>query len=128
MNAARMLVACCVIALCACTAAPIYTVNDAPIVLTPGKSASPDRVRDAIIRAGTKLGWQMAVAENGVVNGKLYLRGHGAVVDVRYSAKSYSIVYRDSSNLDYSGDRIHKNYNGWIQNLDREIRYELIQL
>jgi hypothetical protein len=68
----------------------------------------------------------MVPGERGVINAKLSLRTHVAVVDVRYSATSYSIVYRDSTNLDYRGDQIHKNYNGWIQNLDRDIRNELL--
>jgi hypothetical protein len=116
----------CLFALAACTSAPIYTVTDAPVVVRAGKQASADDVRDAILRAGRRLGWQMVPGERGVINAKLSLRTHVAVVDVRYSATSYSIVYRDSTNLDHSGDQIHKNYNGWIQNLDRDIRNELL--
>ena len=47
------------------------------------------------------------------------------VVDVKYDTKNYSITYKDSSNLDYTGDSIHKNYNGWIQNLNRGINAQL---
>jgi hypothetical protein len=116
----------CLFALAACTTVPIYTVTDAPVVVMAGKRASADDVRDAILRAGRHLGWQMVPGERGVINAKLSLRTHVAVVDVRYSATSYSIVYRDSTNLDHRGDQIHKNYNGWIQNLDRDIRNELL--
>ena len=70
----------------------------------------------------------MVAGENGVINARLNVRADAAVVDVRYSVKSYSIIYRDSTNLEYRGGQIHKNYNGWIQNLDREIRNELLQL
>ena len=103
-------------------------VNDAPVVVSGAKQVSLDDVRVAISRAGTRLGWQMVAVENGVINARLNLRAHAAVVDVRYSVKSYSIVYKDSTNLDYRGGHIHKNYNGWIQNLDREIRNELLLL
>jgi hypothetical protein len=105
----------CLFALAACTTVPIYTVTDAPVVVRAGKQASADDVRDAILRAGRRLGWQMVPGERGVINAKLSLRTHVAVVDVRYS-----------TNLDHSGDQIHKNYNGWIQNLDRDIRNELL--
>jgi hypothetical protein len=128
MNCTRLLFAACVIVLCGCTSAPIHTVNDSPVVVSGAKPVSLDDVRVAISRAGTRLGWQMVAVENGVINARLNLRAHAAAVDVRYSVKSYSIVYRDSTNLDYRGGQIHKNYNGWIQNLDREIRNELLLL
>jgi hypothetical protein len=48
-----------------------------------------------------------------------------AVVDVNYTPQTYSITYKDSSNLGYDGQSIHKNYNGWVQNLDKAIRAQL---
>jgi hypothetical protein len=48
-------------------------------------------------------------------------------VDVRYTATTYSITYKDSTNLNYRDGQIHKNYNGWIENLDRDIRNELLR-
>jgi hypothetical protein len=55
------------------------------------------------------------------------LRNHTATAEVKYNTKTYSIRYLDSTNLDASGGNIHKNYNGWIENLDREIRAELLK-
>jgi hypothetical protein len=49
-------------------------------------------------------------------------------VDIRYDTSSYDITYRDSHNLDYDGEKIHSNYNGWIQNLDDAIQNELMTL
>jgi hypothetical protein len=51
-----------------------------------------------------------------------------AKVDVKYDTKTYNITYKDSSNLEYDGKNIHKNYNGWIQNLDNGIRAQLSNL
>ena len=48
-----------------------------------------------------------------------------AKVDINYNTKTYSITYKDSSDLDYDGTKIHKNYNGWIQNLDNAIKVQL---
>jgi hypothetical protein len=31
----------------------------------------------------------------------------------------------DSTNLNYDGTNIHRNYNGWITNLDKAIRSQL---
>ena len=110
-----------------CRSAPIYNVTDSPIVVTSGKVASADEVKMAIMRAGTKLGWQMTEAQPGVVAARIALRGNTAHADVLYNTKTYSIVYRDSSGLETPDGQIHKNYNGWIENLDRGIRTELLR-
>jgi len=47
------------------------------------------------------------------------------VVDITHDTKQYSINYKDSTDLGASGGQIHKNYNGWIQNLDKGIRTQL---
>ena len=104
---------------------PIQNVENAPIVLPPGKSASMSQVTAAIMRAGAQLGWQMEPAGPGRVTGRIALRQHTAVIDVTHDTKSYSIKYRDSTNLDARDGTIHKNYNGWVQNLDKAIRSQL---
>ncbi len=58
----------------------------------------------------------------------LNLRTHTAVVEIPYSTKAFSIRYKDSVNLDYTGESIHSNYNGWIQNLEKGIRTQLQSL
>lgn len=111
-----------------CRSAPVMNVNEAPVVISSSKQVTPEDVRTAIVRAGGKLGWQMTDAGPGVIKARIALRTHTADADVRYTAKTYSIVYRDSTNLDAKDGEIHKNYNGWVQNLDREIRAELLRL
>lgn len=102
---------------------PIYNVESAPIVAQ--KNLNMNEVRTAIIRAGSGLGWQMAPEGPGKIKGTLNVRGLMAVVDVTHDTKSYSIKYRDSQGLHAKDGTIHKNYNGWIQNLDKRIRNEL---
>ena len=104
---------------------PIVNVTDVPVVVSRGNQLSATQVRDAIMRAGGSLGWQMTATDPGLIAGRLNLRKHAAMIDVRYNAKTYSILYKDSSNLDYQNGQIHKNYHGWIENLDRSIRNEL---
>ena len=87
-----------------------------------------DEVGRAIVRAGTGLGWQMNQDRPGHMTGRLALRNHVAVVDIDYTPKTYSIKHRESTNLDYSGTTIHRNYNGWVQNLDKAIRAQLAAL
>src|SRR5438105_233425 len=102
----------------ACVAQPVLNVSEAPIA-TNRPNASSDDIRQAIVRAGSGLGWQMTPDRPGHITGRLLLRTHVAVVDVDYTQTTYSIKYKESTNLDYDGEKIHKNYNGWIQNLDK---------
>ena len=117
-----------VVALAGCTQAPIRNVPDAAVVTGTGKAATPQEVRAAIVRAGSNLGWAMTPTDPGLVNGRPALRGHVAVVEVRYTAQNYSIACKESSNLDYKDGQIHKNYNRWIENLNRDIRANLLSL
>jgi hypothetical protein len=82
-------------------------------------------VRTAIVRAGSALGWRMSDEGPNMVIGTLQLRTRTAVVEIPYSTSSYSIKYRSSVNLDEKCGNIHKNYNGWIQNLTRNINAQL---
>lgn len=109
--------------LAGCRGAPIKEVVAEPIA--SGKPLTAQTVESAIVRAGAGLGWKMAPQAPGKIVGTLALRSHLAVVDITYDTKSYSIRYKDSSNLDYTGTSIHKNYNGWIENLDKAIRAQL---
>ncbi len=108
-----------------CTIAPIMNVSDAAVATASGKTLSNEQVRGAIVRAGAALGWQMKEEGPGMLVGTLQLRNHTAVVAIPYSPRSYSVQYRSSVNLDEKGGNIHKNYNGWIQNLTRGINAQL---
>ena len=127
-----------------CRTANLYNVKDQNIA-TNIDNPSEEDIKKAIIRAGGGLGWNMSVAEPGLVVGTLYLRSHMAKVNVTYDLKKYSITYVDSTNLDYESagaettdpdgttyvnktEIIHKNYNGWIQNLDRAIQAQFSAL
>lgn len=112
-------VTCAALALAGCRSAPVMNVADAPV----GVSLSAQQLEQAIVAAGDALGWQMRPTGPGRIEGTLLLRDHRAVVDINYSPRAYSIRYKDSSNLHYDGGgTIHRNYNRWIENLDRAIR------
>ena len=112
--------------LAGCTSNPIFNVESAPIAIA-AKHTSKD-IKKAIIRAGAGLGWQMKSVKAGHIVGTLYLRKHVAVVDIKYSKESYNIIYKSSQNLNYDGTNIHRNYNGWIQNLNRQIQAQLTSI
>jgi hypothetical protein len=114
------------VVLAGCRSAPIHDVVAAPVVTS--KPATMEAVQTAIIVAGTGLGWRMEPARPGTITGVLELRDHKAVIEVTYDSKAYNIKYKDSSNLDYGGTSIHKNYNGWVENLDKAIRLQLARI
>jgi len=94
----------------------------------PIQNVEKAQVSTAIVRAGTRLGWQMKPSGKGRVSGTLVVREHTANIDVDHDTKTYTIRYKDSVNLNAKDGTIHPNYNSWIQNLDRNIRAELAQL
>jgi hypothetical protein len=114
--------------LVACTAAPIYNVTDAPLSPSSGRVVPASEVRQTIITAGAALGWNIVDAGPGRLVGTLNLRTHSAVVDIPYSASKFSIQYKSGENLRAADGTIHKNYNGWIQNLERSVRSAVARL
>jgi hypothetical protein len=112
------------VSLAACSA-PIRNVDHAAFATTSGKNLSLEQARAAIIRAGAALGWEIKDDGPSSLTGTLHLRKHTAVVEIPYSATDYSIEYRSSVNLNEKNGRIHKNYNGWVQNLSKRINVEL---
>ncbi len=111
----------------ACRTAAIHNVQDAEVATNQGQPTL-SQVENAIVRAGAGLGWQMEKQESGHIVGTLNVRDHRAEVDITYDRNTYDITYRDSRNLNYDGQNIHQNYNGWISNLDDQIRTQLLTL
>ena len=125
-SALKILIPAIALLLVGCRIAPVYDVNQAPI--TSSRAVSMSDVEQVIRQAGASLGWQMVPKGPGNIEGTLILREHRAVVDIKYDTKTYSIKYKDSSNLQYDGTQIHSNYNGWVQRLDNTIRARLTGL
>ena len=112
--------------LAGCRIAPVMDVVDAPVIEPAGgPKLTADQVKLAIQRAGATLGWQIKEVQPYLLEGTLHLRTHMAQVNIPYSAERYSIVYKDSQNLQYDGKNIHSNYNGWVQNLDKAIKVQM---
>jgi len=87
---------------------PVYNVTGAPVAASKA-NPSLDEVSKAILRAGATLGWQMKETKPGQILGTLNLRKHVAVVDVNFSVKSYSIQYKERTELDNDGGNIPPN-------------------
>lgn len=125
-GAAAITVAVLLTACAATRTAPIRNVTEAPVVAVSGQTLTAADVERAIRRAGAQLGWTMRNVRPGLMEATLVLRAHSATVEIPYSQKSYSIQYKTSTNLQADDNLIHQNYNGWVENLDRGIRVQLV--
>ena len=114
-----------VVALVGCTTAPIMNVNQAAVASSSGKPLTNEQVRSSIVRAGAALGWQMKDVDANTLMATISLRKHTAVVEIPYTPTAYSIKYKSSIELGENNGTIHKNYNGWIQNLTKGINAQL---
>jgi hypothetical protein len=116
--------------LTACQTLPLQNIDNAPVHMAK-KFAGLGDVENAIVRAGTNLGWQMRTIKPGQINGKLYQGDMAAEVTIDFSPALYSIRYLNSTNLKYEAKAgkpvvIYKDYNVWVQDLDKEIRKEML--
>src|SRR5262249_11976626 len=109
-----------IVAACS-TSKPVLNIDDAPIAGTH----TPDQVRVAIATVAKKRGWTVEDAGPGMLKATLVTHEHRAVVNIPYTATSFGIHYVDSTNLNYNGKSIHRNYDRWVKNLREDIEHEL---
>lgn len=108
-----------VLAGCARTA-PIEQIDS-----TLSSNYTKAQVKKAILKAGLQRDWIMTEESNSVIKAKYKNRDHSVDVRIPYSAKGYSINYVDSYNLKAADGKIHRNYNRWVRNLDKDIQVNL---
>ncbi|OCG62000.1 MULTISPECIES: hypothetical protein [Gilliamella] len=102
-------------------------------ITTPVTGLSKDQVKKAILASATNgraaFGtWKMDVIDSNTIRGRLFNRKFEVVVNIPYSAKSYSINYVSvSNNLKNSQGGVHRNYNRWINNLDAKIQENIFK-
>ena len=111
-----------------CGVGAVYNVTNNPVTVKP--AVTDDQLFKAIKIAGLNLGWQVTKVKPGLAQAQLFFRTHMALVEIPYSKESFSINYKDSTNLNYDAEKgtIHKNYNGWIQNLRNAISLQMSSL
>ena len=79
----------------------------------------------AELLSGVQRQWIMSQTAPGAIAARQQARDHVVEVRINYSASGYSIHYVSSSNMLASGGKIHKNYNRWVHNLDKDIQVNL---
>jgi len=105
---------------------PIQNIEDE--VVPPKFDGSPrslEEVRDAIANGCKGKGWRPVMDGETKITCSILVRGkHYAEVSIPFSATNYSILYANSRVLDYDAERqrIHRNYNGWVLNLNGSIQ------
>lgn len=83
---------------------------------------------DAIVSGGSVRGWRPVTKTSGIVELR-YIKGankHSLTVNVEYTANTFSVTYKDSTNLNYkvkkNGVRvIHPRAIGWMSNVSIDI-------
>lgn len=114
----------CVAALAGCAALErTEPVRTPQTIIT--QHVTTEQVKDAIINAGQGRDWIMSVAGPGVINATQNIRKHSVTVRINYSERNYSINYVSSVNLLASDGEIHRSYNHWVNNLDKDIQKKL---
>jgi hypothetical protein len=114
----------CIVA--ACTTQPIRNINEEPIPTSlSGKTLDVEDVRAAILLGARNKNWSARVVSPGLIEAAITVRSHRAIVEIPYTALSYSIIYKSSENLDSNNGVIHRNYNRWVLNLSASIQRQL---
>ena len=103
---------------------------DLPVSGNTGKSLSAAQVKKGIIEGAAKRDWATRELSPGVITATLTVRAHVATVEIPYSGSSFSIVYKDSENLDYDAKdgTIHNQYNNWVNYLKHDINSALSKM
>lgn len=101
------------------------TVPIARINSTVNTGHTQAEVKNAILKAGVQRQWIMSEVKPGVIKARQQSNKHIAEVQITYTATGYDIKYDSSLNLKGSGGKIHKSYNRWVHNLDKDIQVQL---
>ncbi|MGH8380495.1 hypothetical protein [Pseudomonas sp.] len=112
--------------LAGCTSKPVLTPQEQLVV---GHDYSHAQVQQAILKAVADRGWTARKVTPDLIQADILVRNtFYAAVDIRYSVSNFRINYRDSRELGYKDGKIHRNYNRWVNNLDKNIMRELNHL
>ena len=131
MNVAKYVLTVVLSATCgvALAAKPIQNLIDIPVPeKIDGSSPSTEDVRSAIVAGCKERTWVPIPDEDNNISCSILVRSrHFAEVEIPYTGDTYSIIYKDSRELDYNGkkQRIHRNYNKWVLNLSDSIQRRL---
>ena len=96
---------------------------------TDGTGFTLDEVQALIMQGCARRQWTPEFEGDAVITCSILVRGrHYVKVEIPFSETDYSILYRDSEEMDYDEERqrIHRKYNGWVNNLRLMIDRQLL--
>jgi len=105
---------------------PVKNFDNQTIAQYGNASNTTQSVERSIVRAAVTLGWKTKVTSENAILATLDIRTHQLVVLITHDDKSFSIEYKDSTNLKYNGTKIHRQYINWVTNLIRSIHAQNI--
>jgi|SRR5882672_4062883 len=109
---------------------PVVNFENLPVAASAGKLLSQAQVRDAIVAAASARQWKVNYVAAGMLVAQRNIAGrHLVEVDIRYGPQQYSVLYRNSINMNYrdADATIHPNYNRWTKELVDSINRALDQ-
>ena len=92
-----------------------------------GSSPSLEDVKTAILAGCKGKRWIPVIDEDGNITCSITVRSqHYAEVEIPYSEKNFSILYKTSRGLKYNeaSQKIHRNYNKWVILLSQAIQQQ----
>ena len=135
---------CALVGIAGCTGR--QPLNDNSPVVTSKGTPSEDEVRKALVTAASVTHWAATPLSSGWIVAERRTDGHSATVNIYYSAQHYSIALADTTMVDRpqaagwsagsppggnvrpSSRTVHRTYNVWVQELDRQIRAQLLAI
>jgi len=106
-------------------AKPILNLVDVAVPMKlDSTSHTAEEVQKAIVGACFSRGWAPVLDGEGMIRATINVRGkHFAEIEIPFSASRYSILYKNSKNLDWDpkSGKIHRNYNNWVVKLSASI-------
>ena len=107
---------------------PITNYENMPVRPRGSKPLSQADVRDAIVAGATQKQWKVNYVAAGLLVAQRNVAGrHLVEVDIRYGPQQYSVLYRNSINMNYraADSTIHPNYNRWARELVDSIDFAI---
>ena len=108
---------------------PVYNVSNHPLPPAAQK-LSLDEIGRNIIIAGTPRHWRFQPVAPGQLRATYDNGKHAATINIAYTQKAYSITLVSTVNLLQEGDQVHRTYNFWVRNIEKDIddRFQLVNL
>lgn len=113
----------------ACTA-PIHRVNSVGYGWGPAKGVTMAQVQKTVEETARNSGWALSDVKTGSFTAERQwdANKHNIVVDVTYDLKTFSIAYKNSKQMGYSGTSIHHTYNDMVEELEGRIKTNVSKL